>query len=183
MDGEETGEGQPPVGEGDQDIGLGGVEDEEFEHDNAAQIQAVIGDELKAACDEPNTLYRGGSQTDHQLADTGNGVSFRDSLSNPVDGRYTKGMSKTVPVRELRSELSQFIDQVADLREHVIVTRRGRPAAVLVPVDEYEALEETAEILSDTDALTAIEEGREEIELGETVTLDELRRELDRRHS
>ena len=64
-------------------------------------------------------------------------------------------MSKTVPVRELRSGLSQFIDQVADLREHVIVTRRGRPAAVLVPVDEYEALEETAEILSDTDALTA----------------------------
>ena len=91
-------------------------------------------------------------------------------------------MSKTVPVRELRSKLSQFIDQVADLREHVIVTRRGRPAAVLVPVDEYEALEETAEILSDTDALTAIEEGRQEIERGETVTLDELRRELDRRH-
>jgi prevent-host-death family protein len=91
-------------------------------------------------------------------------------------------MSKTVPVREFRSELSQFIDQVADLREHVIVTRRGRPAAVLVPVDEYEALEETAEILSDTDALTAIEEGRQEIERGETVTLDELRRELDRRH-
>jgi len=97
--------------------------------------------------------------------------------------RYTRGMSKTVPVRELRSELSQFIDQVADLREHVIVTRRGRPAAVLVPVDEYEALEETAEILSDTDALTAIEEGRQEVERGETVTLDELRRELDRRHS
>ena len=91
-------------------------------------------------------------------------------------------MSKTVPVRELRSELSQVIDQVADLREHVIVTRRGRPAAVLVPVDEYEALEETAELLSDTEALTAIEEGRQEVERGETVTLDELRRELDHRH-
>jgi prevent-host-death family protein len=91
-------------------------------------------------------------------------------------------MSKTVPVRELRSELSQVIDQVADLREHVIVTRRGRPAAVLVPVDEYEALEETAELLSDSEALTAIEEGRQEVERGETVTLDELRRELDQRH-
>jgi prevent-host-death family protein len=96
--------------------------------------------------------------------------------------RYTRGISKTVPVRELRSQLSQVIDQVADLREHVIITRRGRPAAVLVPVDEYEALEETAEILSDADALTAIEEGRQEIERGETMTLDELRRELDGRH-
>jgi prevent-host-death family protein len=87
-------------------------------------------------------------------------------------------MSKTVPVRELRSELSQVIDQVADLREHVIITRHGRPAAVLVPVDEYEALEETAEILSDPETLAAIEEGRREVGRGETVTLEELRRDL-----
>ena len=87
-------------------------------------------------------------------------------------------MSKIVPVRELRSQLSQVIDQVADLREHVIVTRHGRPAAVLVPVDEYEALEETAEILSDADTMAAIEEGQREVERGETVTLDELRQEL-----
>jgi hypothetical protein len=30
-------------------------------------------------------------------------------------------MSKTVPIRELRRELSHVIDQVADLREHVVV--------------------------------------------------------------
>lgn len=91
-------------------------------------------------------------------------------------------MSKTVPVRELRSDLSRVIDQVADLREHVVITRRGRPAAVLVPVDEYEALEETAEILSDPDTLAAIEEGRREAERGEIVTLDYVRRELGGRH-
>ena len=94
---------------------------------------------------------------------------------------YTSRMSKTVPIRELRSELSQVIDQVADLREHVIVTRHGRPAAVLVPVDEYEALEETAEILSDTETMAAIDEGRREVERGETLTLDEVRRELQSR--
>lgn len=92
-------------------------------------------------------------------------------------------MSKTVPVRELRSELSQVIDQVADLREHVIVTRRGRPAAVLIPVDEYEALEETAEILSDPETMDAIEEGLRESKRGETVTLAELRRDLKHRGS
>lgn len=91
-------------------------------------------------------------------------------------------MSKTVPIRELRGELSQVIDQVADLREHVVVTRHGRPAAVLVPVDEYEALEETAEILSDAETMAAIEEGRGEVERGETVTLDQLRQELRSRH-
>lgn len=59
-----------------------------------------------------------------------------------------------------------------------MVTRHGRPAAVLIPIDEYEALEESAEILSDADALTSIDAGLEEIERGETVTLDELRLEL-----
>jgi antitoxin YefM len=89
-------------------------------------------------------------------------------------------MAQTVPVRELRSALARFIDRVADMREHVIVTRRGHPAAVLVPVDEYESLEETAEILSDRETLTAIEDGLREVEQGETYTLDELRHELHR---
>jgi len=87
-------------------------------------------------------------------------------------------MAKVVPVRQLRSNLSQLLSDVADRRDHVVVTRNGRPAAALVPVDEYEALEETAEILSDPDALQAIEAGLEEIERDDVVTLDQLRREL-----
>jgi antitoxin YefM len=87
-------------------------------------------------------------------------------------------VSKTVPARELRSDLAHLLDDVADRREHVVVTRRGRPAAVLIPVDEYDALEETAEILSDSDALTAIDVGLGEIDRGETVTLEELRAQI-----
>lgn len=48
------------------------------------------------------------------------------------------------------------------------------PAVALVPIDEYEALEETAEILSDPDALSALEAGLADLERGETVTLGEL---------
>jgi prevent-host-death family protein len=87
-------------------------------------------------------------------------------------------MAKTVPARELRNDLARLLDEVSDRREHIVVTRRGRPAAALVPFDEYEALEETAEILSDPDALAAIEAGLAEVERGESVTLDELREEL-----
>lgn len=46
---------------------------------------------------------------------------------------------------------------------------------------QYEALEETAEILSDPDALTALEAGLAEIEQGKTLTLAELRSELAER--
>ncbi len=92
-------------------------------------------------------------------------------------------MAKTVPVRELRSNLSSLLDDVGGRREHVVVTRNGAPAAALVPIDEYEALEETAEVLSDPDALSALEDGLAEIARDETVTLTELRRELAERRA
>lgn len=90
---------------------------------------------------------------------------------------YTWFMSKTVPVREFRSHLAELLDEVADRREHVTVTRRGRPAAVLVPVDEYEALEETAEILSDDAALAAIRRGLDDLAAGDLVSLEQVRDE------
>ncbi len=86
-------------------------------------------------------------------------------------------MSKIVPVREFRTHLADLLDEVADRREHVTVTRRGRPTAVLVPVDEYEALEETAEILSDEDTLTAIRRGLDDLVTGDVVSLEEVRAE------
>lgn len=92
-------------------------------------------------------------------------------------------MAKVVPVREFRSRLSELLGDVADRRDHVLVTRNGRPAAALVPIDEYEALEETAEVLSDRDALAALETGLAELERGETVSLEDLRRELAERRS
>jgi antitoxin YefM len=92
-------------------------------------------------------------------------------------------MAKTVPARDFRSNLSQFLSDVADRREHVLVTRNGKPAAALVPIGEYEALEETAEVLSDTETLVALDAGLGELERDETITLEELRRELARGRS
>lgn len=90
-------------------------------------------------------------------------------------------MARTVPVKELRAELAEVLDEVADRREHVIVTRRGRPAAVIVPIDEYEGLEETAEILSDPAAVRAIQRGLADLKAGRTATVDDLRSDLEKR--
>jgi prevent-host-death family protein len=86
-----------------------------------------------------------------------------------------------VPACEFRARFSELLSDVADRHDHVLVTRNGRPAAAFVPVDEYEALEESAEILSHPDALAAIEAGLAEINRGEVVELDDLRRELAER--
>jgi antitoxin YefM len=90
-------------------------------------------------------------------------------------------VAKTVPVREFRSNLSELLSDVADRRDHVLVSRNGKPAAALVPIDEYEALEETAEILSDSATLAAIEAGVAELARDETITLAALRAEFAER--
>jgi prevent-host-death family protein len=73
------------------------------------------------------------------------------------------------------------LDEVANRREHVTITRHGRPSAVLVPVDEYAALEETAEILSDEGTLEAIRQGLDDIAVDDVVALDQLREDVARR--
>lgn len=91
---------------------------------------------------------------------------------------YNLSMPRVVPVREFRSQLADLLDEVADRREHVTVTRHGRPAAVLIPVAEYEALEETAEILSDDVALRAIQQGLADLAADDVVPLEDVRAEL-----
>jgi antitoxin YefM len=90
-------------------------------------------------------------------------------------------MARVIPVREFRSNLAEVLSDVADRRDHVVVTRNGRPAAALVPIDEYQALEETAEILSDPATLDALQAGLDELARDETVELDDLRHELAER--
>lgn len=49
----------------------------------------------------------------------------------------------TVPLAEAKNRLSALVAEVASTHAHYTITRNGRPAAVLVPVEDLEALEET----------------------------------------
>lgn len=100
-----------------------------------------------------------------------------------VRGGVHFGREQADPGSRVPGRLSELLSDVADRRDHILVTRNGKPAAALVPIDEYEALEETAEILSDPDAMTAIEAGLAELSRGETIMLDELRSELAERRA
>jgi prevent-host-death family protein len=58
-------------------------------------------------------------------------------------------MSKTMPISEVKMRLPELVSGVLEREEEIIVTRNGKPAAVLVNYDEYERLKGSLEVLSD----------------------------------
>lgn len=87
-------------------------------------------------------------------------------------------MARIVPFTEARARLTELLDEVEARHEHVIITRNGRPAAVVLSTEEYDAVEETLEILQDEDTLEALRESERDVEAGRVLSLDEVRREL-----
>ena len=66
---------------------------------------------------------------------------------------------KTLSVSEAKMKLSALIEVVKTTDEEVVITKNGRPAAVLVSPDEYESWRETMIIRSDADLMVEIHKG------------------------
>lgn len=84
-------------------------------------------------------------------------------------------MSETLPLAQIKAHLSEIVDRIEREHERVILTRNGRPAAVLLSPDDLAALEDTLDLLSNPAALEEIRQARDEVARGETVTAEELR--------
>ena len=57
---------------------------------------------------------------------------------------------KTLSLSEAKMKLSGLIDLINASDEEVVITKNGRPAAVLVSPEEFESWKETNAILSDS---------------------------------
>ncbi len=66
---------------------------------------------------------------------------------------------KTLPLSEAKSQLSGLVEQVRTLDEQVLITRNGRPAAVLVSAEEFERWKETIEVRGDAALMKEIRAG------------------------
>lgn len=80
----------------------------------------------------------------------------------------------TLPIAEVRANLSKLVDEAVRTHERVEVTRQGRRAAVLLSADDYDSMVETLEILGDPQLVREIAEAEAEMDRGEVYTLDEV---------
>lgn len=81
---------------------------------------------------------------------------------------------KIIPISDLRQNASDIIKRVASSREPVFITQRGRAAAVMVSMEEYEQTQHENEILR------LLARGEKEIEAGKGYELDEVLKEADK---
>jgi prevent-host-death family protein len=79
----------------------------------------------------------------------------------------------------VKARFSELVDRVAREQDRVTVTRKGRPAAVLVSPEDLASLEETLAVLSDPQLMDQVRESDDDLSRSEQgVALDALEAEL-----
>ena len=64
------------------------------------------------------------------------------------------------PLSEVRTGIANFIKQIHDTKRPVVITQHGKGVAVLLDAQEYEAMQEKIELLTDIQiSLNQLENG------------------------
>jgi antitoxin YefM len=91
-------------------------------------------------------------------------------------------MTEVLPLSTVKAHLSEIVDRVEGQQDRVVVTRNGKPAAVLMSNDDFEALEETLAVMSDPAIMAQIHESLDAIADNEQgSTIEEMRDSLQTR--
>ena len=83
-----------------------------------------------------------------------------------------EGRAMTVSVSELKNSLSECLNRAAYGRERIVIASRGKPKAAVIGMEDLLRLEELEDAVAAYEALA-------EYERGETISLDELKAELE----
>lgn len=87
-------------------------------------------------------------------------------------------MVNFISIRELRPGLFRILEQVHRKFDRYIVTRRGKPEAVILSIDDYESMLETLEIESDKELMKRLEKAEQDLKKGKGISLERLHREM-----
>lgn len=82
----------------------------------------------------------------------------------------------TLPLTEAKAKLNELVEEAVRTHERVTITRHGRPAVVLISVDDLEAIEETMFWQAEPDVLADVAEGRAEDDAGDLLSERVIRR-------
>ena len=85
---------------------------------------------------------------------------------------------QTLPISKVKDRFNELVDSASLTHEWVTITKNGSRAAVLIGVDEWDALQETLFWLSQDGNREAIATARDQIAAGEGLTEEQIRAEF-----
>jgi antitoxin YefM len=82
--------------------------------------------------------------------------------------------SQFVGMHELRKNLAQLLESLHEEGREIVVTRQGKPTAVIVDLDRYLEAQEALREFSDPEYLRSLLDARREIREGKGVPAEEV---------
>ena len=85
-------------------------------------------------------------------------------------------MTYTLPLSEVKIKLSKLVEGIVKKDDEIVITRNGRPVAVILSAEEHEGWKETQAIKSDPALMKEIKKGIRALQKGnfKSYSLDEL---------
>lgn len=90
-------------------------------------------------------------------------------------------MEKIVPISDLQTRAKKIVESVKQTRDPVIITQRGRPAALLVNYEDYEGMVATLEEMSQPDWRERLAEAERDSKAGKGIELEDFKARRARR--
>ena len=87
-------------------------------------------------------------------------------------------MTKNITLKKLRPNLPKVIKEIDSKMTRFVVTKRGKPTALIMSIEDYESILETLDILSDSRLKKRIKAAEKDVEKGNIKALDEIDKEL-----
>jgi prevent-host-death family protein len=81
-------------------------------------------------------------------------------------------MDKIIPISDLQTKAKRYVEQVKETEQPVVITQRGRAAAVLVSYEAYEGFLATRDEMSFPDWERRLRKAQRESRQGKGITLD-----------
>ena len=79
--------------------------------------------------------------------------------------------SEHMPLAEVKNRLSEVVDRLEREHGRVVITKHGRPAAVVLTVEDLENLEETLNVMADPKLMRRVRQAQSEIDAGDVKAL------------
>lgn len=98
-------------------------------------------------------------------------VSRRCRGPPPVAILLAMSTADHMPLAELKNRLSEVVDRLEREHGRVVITKHGRPAAVVLSVEDLESLEETLDVMGNRAVLDDIQEALADLETGAAAVL------------